>query len=353
MNNIPVLLHDHDEYIPAETFLTGIEIYKKIIPKLASVWLQICSSVHCVYWFCKIYFILWHFTFFICWGLLVSWIRILLAYNWFQNKYRHDLTFDCGNFLKFAERLVISSITKWFIDLPQQKFDFVYLRTRRISNDILCISAPKTEIKFIWIQLRINESWHSIGEHPQISILINLEKRQQNSEWIQPPITLKKIESTYIQVTRINHRLIVTRQLMEVLRCVACLWIPTSDSIKMNLRVENYTWVSIKSMHSWLCEWSSATQKLNKGKKILVHYSINFFELLKITWKSVPWLDRPAICSFCNTRVDTANSETLNTKQKRLFSTSKLPRFEWEQIKTWPLDESKLFDSHRAVYYRV
>lgn len=37
MNNIPILLHDHDEYIPAETYLTGIQIYTKIIPKLANV----------------------------------------------------------------------------------------------------------------------------------------------------------------------------------------------------------------------------------------------------------------------------------------------------------------------------
>lgn len=38
MNNIPVLLHDHDEYLQADTFLTGIQIYKKIIRSLASVW---------------------------------------------------------------------------------------------------------------------------------------------------------------------------------------------------------------------------------------------------------------------------------------------------------------------------
>ncbi|XP_037050135.1 aminoacylase-1-like [Bradysia coprophila] len=37
LNNIPVLLHDHDEYILADTFLTGIEIYKKIIPKIGGV----------------------------------------------------------------------------------------------------------------------------------------------------------------------------------------------------------------------------------------------------------------------------------------------------------------------------
>lgn len=37
LNNTPVLLHDHDEYIQADTFLTGIEIYKKIIPKIAGV----------------------------------------------------------------------------------------------------------------------------------------------------------------------------------------------------------------------------------------------------------------------------------------------------------------------------
>ncbi|XP_053949830.1 aminoacylase-1A-like [Anastrepha ludens] len=37
MNNTPVLLHDHDEFIKADTYLRGIEIYKKIIAKLAEV----------------------------------------------------------------------------------------------------------------------------------------------------------------------------------------------------------------------------------------------------------------------------------------------------------------------------
>ncbi|XP_031625543.1 aminoacylase-1-like [Contarinia nasturtii] len=36
MNNVPILLHDNDEYIPADTYLTGIQIYKKIIPNLAN-----------------------------------------------------------------------------------------------------------------------------------------------------------------------------------------------------------------------------------------------------------------------------------------------------------------------------
>lgn len=37
LNNVPVLLHDHDEYVKADTYLTGIQIYKKIIPNLANV----------------------------------------------------------------------------------------------------------------------------------------------------------------------------------------------------------------------------------------------------------------------------------------------------------------------------
>lgn len=40
MNNISILLHDNDEYLSADTYLAGIEIYKKIIPKLANVWLR-------------------------------------------------------------------------------------------------------------------------------------------------------------------------------------------------------------------------------------------------------------------------------------------------------------------------
>nr|BAN21243.1 aminoacylase, putative [Riptortus pedestris] len=35
MNKTPVLLHDHDEYLSESTFLTGLEIYTKLIPALA------------------------------------------------------------------------------------------------------------------------------------------------------------------------------------------------------------------------------------------------------------------------------------------------------------------------------
>lgn len=34
MKNTPVLLHDHDEFLKAETYLEGIEIYKKLIPSV-------------------------------------------------------------------------------------------------------------------------------------------------------------------------------------------------------------------------------------------------------------------------------------------------------------------------------
>lgn len=37
MNNTPVLLHDHDEFLKADTYLNGIEIYKTLIPKVANV----------------------------------------------------------------------------------------------------------------------------------------------------------------------------------------------------------------------------------------------------------------------------------------------------------------------------
>lgn len=36
MNDTPILLHDHDEFIKAETYLKGIEIYKTIIPNVAN-----------------------------------------------------------------------------------------------------------------------------------------------------------------------------------------------------------------------------------------------------------------------------------------------------------------------------
>ena len=36
MNNTPVLLHDHDEYLEADVYLKGIEIYTKIIASIAN-----------------------------------------------------------------------------------------------------------------------------------------------------------------------------------------------------------------------------------------------------------------------------------------------------------------------------
>ncbi|XP_014369383.2 aminoacylase-1 [Papilio machaon] len=37
MNNTPVLLHDHDEFLRADIYLRGIEIYEKLIPAVANV----------------------------------------------------------------------------------------------------------------------------------------------------------------------------------------------------------------------------------------------------------------------------------------------------------------------------
>ncbi|KAH8318165.1 hypothetical protein KR074_011686 [Drosophila pseudoananassae] len=37
MNHTPVLLHDHDEFIRADTYLKGVDIYKKIIGRIANV----------------------------------------------------------------------------------------------------------------------------------------------------------------------------------------------------------------------------------------------------------------------------------------------------------------------------
>jgi aminoacylase len=37
MNNTPVLLHDNDEFLKADIYLRGIEIYKKIIDKIANL----------------------------------------------------------------------------------------------------------------------------------------------------------------------------------------------------------------------------------------------------------------------------------------------------------------------------
>ncbi|XP_068632984.1 aminoacylase-1-like [Battus philenor] len=37
MNNTPVLLHDHDEFLSADIYLRGIDIYEKLIPAIANV----------------------------------------------------------------------------------------------------------------------------------------------------------------------------------------------------------------------------------------------------------------------------------------------------------------------------
>lgn len=37
MNNTPVLLHDNDEFLKADIYLKGIEIYKKIIANIADL----------------------------------------------------------------------------------------------------------------------------------------------------------------------------------------------------------------------------------------------------------------------------------------------------------------------------
>lgn len=41
LNTIPKL-HDHNEYINADTYLRGIEIYEKIITNLANKWGSAC-----------------------------------------------------------------------------------------------------------------------------------------------------------------------------------------------------------------------------------------------------------------------------------------------------------------------
>lgn len=37
MNNTPILLHDNDEFLKADIYLRGIEIYKKIISSIANL----------------------------------------------------------------------------------------------------------------------------------------------------------------------------------------------------------------------------------------------------------------------------------------------------------------------------
>lgn len=48
--NTTMLEHDHDEYILVDTFLKGIEIYKKIIPKLANATKCCCAQKRNMLW---------------------------------------------------------------------------------------------------------------------------------------------------------------------------------------------------------------------------------------------------------------------------------------------------------------
>ena len=38
MNNTPILLHDHDEFLNETIFLRGIDIFEDIIANIADVW---------------------------------------------------------------------------------------------------------------------------------------------------------------------------------------------------------------------------------------------------------------------------------------------------------------------------
>ena len=37
MNNTPILLHDHNEYLNEDVYLRGIDIYCQVLPAIASV----------------------------------------------------------------------------------------------------------------------------------------------------------------------------------------------------------------------------------------------------------------------------------------------------------------------------
>lgn len=37
MNNTPILLHDHNEFIPVSVFVRGISIYEGLIQRLANL----------------------------------------------------------------------------------------------------------------------------------------------------------------------------------------------------------------------------------------------------------------------------------------------------------------------------
>ena len=37
MNNTPVLLHEHDEFLKASTYVEGITIYKKLLLEIANL----------------------------------------------------------------------------------------------------------------------------------------------------------------------------------------------------------------------------------------------------------------------------------------------------------------------------
>lgn len=50
MIETPVLMHENDEYITAETYLKGIEIYETLIPYLADATRCYCALKRSILW---------------------------------------------------------------------------------------------------------------------------------------------------------------------------------------------------------------------------------------------------------------------------------------------------------------
>ena len=48
MNNTPILLHDHDEFLNETVFLRGIDIFTDIVANIADVWQNKLNFWQCV-----------------------------------------------------------------------------------------------------------------------------------------------------------------------------------------------------------------------------------------------------------------------------------------------------------------
>lgn len=103
----------------------------------------------------------------------------------------------------------------------------------------------------------------------------------------------KCVALTHVEITWINHSLIICNQQIKIVSRIRFVWIPAAHSISADLWIENDSW-SIKIMHCRLRHWSSLAKKLRTTELILIwkkkHSKWNeskkctYLEILPMIW---------------------------------------------------------------------